>query len=301
MVSRRKLLAGGLSVGAVATVGFGAYEWAQSEKTVCRLPLADPTFAALSSLEKDFGGRLGVYAVDTGSNAMVAHRADERFIMCSTVKTFIVSAILHRRLSEPGLLDKRIHYTQDDVLEWAPVTSKHIAQGMTVSELCDATIRYSDNTGANLLIAALGGPKETEKYLKTLGDNVTHTDRTEDQLNIPDGDKDTSTPLQMVTNLRTLVLGDGLDPQGRELLTDWVKRNTTGDQSIRAGVPTGWVVGDKTGSGFKGETNDIAVIWPPGRAPIVLAVLAIPDDPKSSKGKPTIAEATRIVLKGLGL
>lgn len=241
-----------------------------------------------------------MFALDTGSGATLGHRADERFLMCSTVKTFIVSAILHRRLSEPGLLDKRIQYAQSDLLEWAPVTSQHVAEGMTVSELCDATLRYSDNTGANLLIAQLGGPKQTEKFVRSLGDNVSRMDRTEDQLNVPDGDLDSSTPQQLVTNLRRLVLDEGLDAQGRDLLTDWLKRNTTGDQSIRAGVPTGWTVGDKTGSGFKGETNDIAVIWPTGRAPIVVAVLTVPDDPKSTQGKPTIAAATRIALKAFG-
>ncbi|AKC39378.1 class A beta-lactamase [Mycolicibacterium phlei] len=288
MISRRTALVGGLSAVGLVAVGCSRSEDKPTSPT------------ELASLEKDFGGRVGVYALDTGSGATLGHRANERFLMCSTVKTFIVSAILHRRLSEPGLLDKRIQYTQSDLLEWAPVTSQHVAEGMTVSELCDATLRYSDNTGANLLIAQLGGPKQTEKFVRSLGDNVSRMDRTEDQLNIPDGDLDTSTPQQLVTNLRRLVLDEGLDAQGRDLLTDWLKRNTTGDQSIRAGVPTGWTVGDKTGSGFKGETNDIAVIWPTGRAPIVVAVLTVPEDPKSTQGKPTIAAATRIALKAFG-
>lgn len=285
MFSRRVLLAGGMAAVGMTALGCSHDEGRQRDTP------------ELASLEKEFGGRLGVYALDTGSGATVGHRANERFIMCSTVKTFIVSAILHRRLSEPGLLDKRIQYTPSDLQEWAPIASQHVAEGMTVSELCDATIRYSDNTGANLLIAELGGPKETEKYVRSLGDNVSRMDRLEEQLNIPDGDLDTSTPLQLVTNLRRLVLDEGLDGPGRELLTDWLKRNTTGDQSVRAGVPAGWTVADKTGGGFNGETNDIAVIWPPGRAPIVVAVLAIPDDPKSTKGKSTIAAATRIALK----
>lgn len=289
MISRRTALVGGLSAVGLVAVGCSRSEDKPTSPT------------ELASLEKEFGGRVGVYALDTGSGATLGHRANERFLMCSTVKTFIVSAILHRRLSEPGLLDKRIQYTQSDLLEWAPVTSQHVAEGMTVSELCDATLRYSDNTGANLLIAQLGGPKQTEKFVRSLGDNVSRMDRTEDQLNIPDGDLDTSTPQQLVTNLRRLVLDEGLDAQGRDLLTDWLKRNTTGDQSIRAGVPTGWTVGDKTGSGFKGETNDIAVIWPTGRAPIVVAVLTVPEDPKSTQGKPTIAAATRIALKAFGV
>lgn len=288
MISRRALLVGGVS--AVGVVAAGC------SRNGNRRPAPDE----LASLEKDFGGRIGVYALDTGSGDTVGHRADERFLMCSTVKTFIVSAVLRRRLSEPGLLDQRIQYTQSDVLEWAPITSQHVSTGMTVSELCDATLRYSDNTGANLLITQLGGPKETEKFVRSLGDNVTRMDRTEVQLNIPDGDLDTSTPQQLVANLRRLVLDEGLDSRGRDLLTDWLKRNTTGDQSIRAAVPAGWTVADKTGGGFKGETNDIAVIWPPGRAPIVMAVLTVPEDPTSTKGKPTIAAATRIVLRAFG-
>lgn len=160
MISRRTALVGGLSAVGLVAVGCSRSEDKPTSPT------------ELASLEQDFGGRVGVYALDTGSGATLGHRANERFLMCSTVKTFIVSAILHRRLSEPGLLDKRIQYTQSDLLEWAPVTSQHVAEGMTVSELCDATLRYSDNTGANLLIAQLGGPKQTEKFVRSLGDNV---------------------------------------------------------------------------------------------------------------------------------
>ncbi|MGH3727083.1 MAG: class A beta-lactamase [Mycobacterium sp.] len=291
MTTRRAVLVGGIAAVGGLLVGCSAR---QSDQPT------DPSAAEFASLEGDFGGRLGVYALDTGSGRSVGHRADERFLMCSTVKVLIVSAILHRRHSEPGLLDKQIRYTQAEVLEWAPETSKHVATGMTVSQLCEAAIRYSDNTAANLLIAELGGPKETEKFVRGFGDSVTNTDRTEAALNsvdVVDGDKDTSTPQQMATDLRTLVLADGLDPQGRDLLTGWLKANTTGDQSIRASTPAGWTVGDKTGTGFRNESNDIAVIWPPERAPIVVSVYTSPNDAKSTKGKPTIAEATRIALK----
>lgn len=264
-------------------------------------PPATPPADRLATLERDFGGRIGVFAIDTSTNSTLGYRADERFLMCSTVKTFVTSAILRRSVDEPGLLDRTIFYKQSDVLEWAPITSKHVADGMTISELCDAAIRYSDNTAVNLLILQLGGPKTTEKFLRRLGDSVTNTDRIEVALNVVDGDKDTSTPQQMATNLRVLALDHGLEPAGRDQLVTWLKGNTTGDQSIRAGVPAGWVVGDKTGSGAKGESNDIAVLWPPDRAPIVVVVFTAPSDPKSTKTKPTIAEATRIVLQGFGV
>jgi beta-lactamase class A len=261
---------------------------------------ADRATAELGALERRFGGKLGLFALDTANGSTVSHRGDERFLMCSTVKTFIAATVLHRRLTEAGLLDRTIHYTPADILEWAPVTATHLYDGMTVAQLCEAMITQSDNTAANLLIATLGGPAVTQEFVRTLGDNISRMDRTETALNYPDGDKDTSTPAQLVSTLTRVALGDGLDPHGRELLTGWLKANTTGGQTIRAGVPARWTVGDKTGSGFAGQANDIAVLWPPDRAPIVIAALTAPDDRASDQGKPTIAEATRIALRELG-
>jgi len=134
--------------------------------------------------------------------------------MCSTVKVFIVSAILARRRTVSGLLEKRIHYTKADILDWAPATPAHMADGMTVEQLCAAAVSHSDNTATKLLIAELGGPEETEKFVRSIGDSTTNIDRTEPDLDIPDGDKDTSIPEQLVSNLRTLVLGDALDQGG---------------------------------------------------------------------------------------
>jgi beta-lactamase class A len=66
------------------------------------------------------------------------------------------------------------------------------------------------------------------------------------------------------------VLGNALSHSSRELLTAWLVANRTGDKRLRAGVPKGWRIGDKTGGGQNNATNDIAVIWPPGRPPIIV-------------------------------
>ncbi|GDY31339.1 class A beta-lactamase [Gandjariella thermophila] len=257
--------------------------------------------AELSRLEATFGGRLGICAVDTGSGASVRHRAGERFLMCSTFKALAVSAILRRRQQQPGLLDTVIRYDRSQLLPYAPVTSQHVAEGMTVSALCQAAITYSDNTAANLLLQVLGGPPAVTAFARTLGDQLTRLDRTEPDLNVTAaGDqRDTSTPAQMAADLRVLALGDGLDPAGRDLLVGWLKANTTGGRSIRAGLPAGWQVGDKTGSGAQGETNDIAVVWPPNHAPLVIAVYTAPADPKSTAGYATVARAATIVANAL--
>jgi beta-lactamase class A len=242
-----------------------------------------------------------VHAIDTGSGTTVRHRADERFLMCSTHKVLAAAAIMRLRTSQPGLLDRLIRYDRAQLLDYAPVTTKHVADGMTVAALCEAAITVSDNTAANLLVQQLGGPTAVTEFARTLGDPITRLDRTEPDLNVgaPGDPRDTTTPAAMAADLRALALGDALDPPGRDLLTGWLTANTTGAALIRAGLPAGWRVGDKTGSGAQGEANDIAVVWPPGRAPLVIAVYTAPADPHATTGKATVAQAAAIVAKTL--
>jgi len=238
---------------------------------------------------------------DTGTVQAVRHRADTRVLMCSTAKVLIVAAILRRRLDDPGLLERTVRYTRADLLSYAPTTTRSVDTGMTVAALCEAAIVVSDNTAANLLTGLLGGPAATTAFVRTLDDPVTRLDRLEPELNEtgPGDERDTSTPDTMAADLRALAFGDALDPAGRDLLLGWMDGATTGTQQIRAGVPGDWRVGDKTGSGAQGESHDIAVARPPGRAPLVIAVYTTPADPASTNGKQTIAEATRIAVAAL--
>jgi beta-lactamase class A len=256
---------------------------------------------ALAGLETRFGGRLGVFALDTGSGTTIGHRADERFPMCSTFKVLAASAIVRLRGERPGLLDQVVHYTKAQLVEGAPVTGKHLADGMTVSALCQAAIDHSDNTAANLLLGILGGPPAVTAFARTLGDPLTRLDRPEPELNdVPPGEpRDTSTPALMAADLRALTLGDALDPAGRELLIGWLVGNTTGATRIRAGLPAGWRVGDKTGTGSRGEANDLAVVWPPGRAPLIISGYAVPADPAAEPNNQVLADAAAIVTKAL--
>jgi beta-lactamase class A len=253
-----------------------------------------------AGLETRFGARLGVLALDTGSGHTVEYRADERFPFCSTAKAMTAGAVL--TTAGPDELDRRITYTTADILAYAPVTKQHVAEGMTIRELLDAAIRYSDNTAANLLSGVLGGPKALQQDLRAIGDQVTSSDRLEPDLNeaTPGDTRDTSTPRAFATDLRTYVLGTRLPADNRALLTTLLRDNTTGTDLIRAGVPAGWVVGDKTGNGKYGTRNDIAVIWPPGRAPIVLTVMSTRDHRDDTYDNALIAQATADALKALG-
>ncbi len=164
-------------------------------------------------------------------------------------------------------------FSAKDLVTYSPVTEKHTADGMTLAELCDAAITLSDNTAGNLLLAALGGPAGITAFARTLGDTVTRLDRIETELNEarPGDPRDTTTPAAMTANLRALLLGDALSAASRAQLTAWLVANKTGDTRLRAGLPAGWRVGDKTGAGANGTNNDVGVFWPPGRAPIVVS------------------------------
>ncbi|MCE3552463.1 class A beta-lactamase [Pseudonocardia sp. RS11V-5] len=286
---RAVLLAGLAGLGALAT---GCADGA--------VPPAAPAFdpapaqAELADLERRSGGRLGVSALDTGSGAALGHRADERFLLCSTGKLLAAAAILHRRPDEPGILDRQVPYTPADLVANSPETGQHTS--MTVGDLCRAALTLSDNTAMNLLLGVLGGPAQVTAFLRTAGDPISRVDRTETALNVRDGDLDTSTPARMAANIRLFALDDGLAPENRDVLIGWLKANTTGATRIKAGLSADWVVGDKTGAGAQGEVNDVAVVWPPGRAPLVIAVYTEPPGPDVDAA-PTVAEAARIVAR----
>jgi beta-lactamase class A len=261
-------------------------------------PTPAPT-PAFDRLEAEFAARLGIYAIDTGSGRTVEHRADERFAYASTGKALAAGALL--ATTPPAGLDRRVTYADTDLLPHSPVTERHVRDGMALRDVLDASVRHSDNTAANLVVAELGGPAGVEKALRGLGDRVTRVDRTETELNeaAPGDTRDTTTPRAIATDLRAYVLGDALPADDRGLLTRWLRTSTTGDTLVRAGVPDGWVVGDKSGAGGYGTRNDIAVAWRPDRAPVVLAVMSKRDKENADHDDTLIARAAAAVVTAL--
>lgn len=231
--------------------------------------------ARMAEIERASGGRLGVAVLDTETGARFGYRADERFPMCSTFKVLLVGAVLKRVDEGQEHLERMVRYTKNDVLEWAPVTRLHVDTGMTVGALCEAAITLSDNTAANLLLKTIGGPAAVTTFARGLGDGVTRLDRTEPTLNtaIPGDPRDTSTPMWMARDLQKLALGNVLSVASRERLVNWMLACKTGDGKLRAGLPAGWKIGDKTGSGQRGTENDLAVVWPAGKSrPLLVAI-----------------------------
>ncbi len=229
-----------------------------------------PNFAAL---EKQSGGRLGVCLWNPASGARFGNRLDERFPMCSTFKFLLAAAVLHRADKGQLSLDQRVPVPAASIIDHSPVSQRHVGKDMTVRDLCRATMITSDNAAANLLLPLVGEPAGLTAFLRGQGDATTVTARYEPEANrfALDDPRDTTTPSAMAGNLQRFVLGDALTPVSRRQLADWLIDNETGDARLRAGLPSGWRVGDKTGSNGKDTTNDIAVLWPSnGGTPWVL-------------------------------
>jgi beta-lactamase class A len=233
---------------------------------------AEQVFAAI---EAEIGGRVGVAAWDTGSGAWVRRRAGERFAMCSTFKLMLTAAVLGLVDSGSLTLGRRVPYGEGDLLPHSPVTSAHVSEGaMSLDKLCAAAIEESDNGAANLLLSLVGGPAGLTARLRRLGDPTTRLDRTELTLNtnLPGDPRDTTTPAAYARTMRKVLLGDGLTPASRHRLEGWMVDCKTGLDRLRAGLPAGWPAGDKSGTGDNGAVNDVAIVRPPGRAPILIAV-----------------------------
>jgi beta-lactamase class A len=258
------------------------------------LGAGDP-FAAL---EARHGGRLGVEALDTSTGSRISHRGGERFPMCSTFKLLAVGAVLHNVDRGVEQLDRFVGFGKAPLIDHSPVSTARLSQhGMTVQELCEAAIEYGDNTAANMLLDAIGGPSAATAYVRTLGDGITRIDRNEPTANtcVAGDPRDTTTPAAMLADLRALTEGGVLAETSQELLVAMLSDCQTAQKRIPAGLPTGWTSGDKTGSGANNTANDIARITPPNRPSIFVAAYYTGSTATADEQDAVLADVGRIV------
>jgi beta-lactamase class A len=257
--------------------------------------------SGLESLEAEFDARIGVSALDTGSGDVLEHRAHERFGYASSLKVLAAAELLRQVPADQR--EERVTWTQEDLdaAGHSPVTSEHLEEGLTYPELAEAAVRESDNTAMNLMLARIGGPEGLDAALEELGDSTTEVVHEEPALNAvePGGTDDTTSPAAFTADLDALLDPERtprlLDPADRETLIDWMSGNPTGDTLIRAGAPEDWTVAEKSG-GAGGIRNDVAVLTPPDRAPIILSVLTQRNDPGAEYDDALVARAAEVVL-----
>jgi beta-lactamase class A len=256
---------------------------------------------ALARLEQTNGGRVGVAVVDTATGDRSGYREDERFPMCSTFKFLLAAAVLQRVDRHQETLDRNIAIPPKPLLFHSPLTEPRAGGMMTIIALCHAAVTQSDNTAANLLLESIGGPAGITGFARSIGDTVTRLDRMETSLNesLAGDPRDTTSPSAMAGDLKSVLLGDVLSSASRDQLTQWMAANLTGLERLRANLPEGWRSADKTGSNGEHTTNDIAVLWPAGRPPIIVAAYITQCIGAEGKRSAMLAEIGRMVRESL--
>jgi beta-lactamase class A len=257
--------------------------------------------AAFAQLEQTNRGRLGVAVLDTATGERSDYRADERFPMCSTFKFLLASAVLQRVDRHQETLDRVIAIPPKPLLFNSPLTEPHAGGAMTVAALCHATLTRSDNTAANLLLETLGGPAGITSFSRSIGDTVTRLDRMETSLNesLAGDPRDTTSPTAMAGDLESVLLGSVLSRPSRDQLTLWMEANLTGFDRLRSKLPASWRVADKTGANGEHTSNDIAVFWPTGRPPIIVAAYITQCTGPESKRAAMLSEIGELVRDAL--
>lgn len=251
----------------------------------------------LRDIEKDIDGKIGVYALDTNSNKVIAYRANERFPTQSTMKLMVVSNLLKRSEKDKNILREKIHYTKKDLIFWGPVTRRNVTNGMTFEELAEAAMSYSDTPAANLITKKLGGPEAIINFSRSIGNNTYNLTHYDGYLNSsPESNEDTSTPKDMAISIQKLALGNILPTLQKEKLITWLRNNTVGYKRIRSGTPPGWVVAEKTGTGDFGVANDVGILWSPRCKPIVLAIYTVRNKKEAERREDIIASATTMIM-----
>ena len=212
-----------------------------------------------------------MFAIDTGTERTLAYRAGERFLMCSTFKGPLAAMVLSRVDAGTEQLSRMVPYSEKDLIFTSPVTKANVERGaLSIEALCKAILEFSDNTAAILLMRSVGGPANLTQFMRSLGDSVTRSDRYEPDANKKNGLLDTTTPRAMVRSARKMLLGDVLSARSREQLESWMIACKPGLHRLRAALPPDWIAGDRPGTNLAAETNDYAIVRPPGRAPLLV-------------------------------
>ncbi len=257
-----------------------------------------------AAIEARLGGRIGVAALEPRSGRRVGWRQDERFPMCSTFKLLAVAALLARVDDGQERLDRFVRYGPRDLLPGSGRTTAHVKDGgMPMAELCAAAIQVSDNTAANVILASIDGPAGYTRFCRGIGDPVTRLDRTEPALNssVPGDPRDTTSPAAMARSLSAVLVGPVLTPSSRAQLNAWIDGTETGQARLKAGLPPGWTLGHKTGTGARGSTNDIGILKPPSGPPLLAAVYFTGSAAKDEAREAAIAEAGAAIAAWAGL
>lgn len=291
-LNRRHFIGGTLALGASACVP-------PDQSPLGRLA------AELRIIEAANNGTLGVSLFNTASGMAVGINQDRRFGHCSSFKLSLAAMVLAMDAAGRIAAHRRVRWSKAELLSVSPFTTERLAEGATMRELARATQITSDNTAANVLLRELGGPAALTAFWRSIGDTVSRLDRIEPALNfVPVTEfRDTTTPSAMARTVAKLLYGDVLPDAARAELKGWMIATETGLSRVRAGLPEGWVAGDKTGTSLAAGIGSIYVDLgfaegPKGEPPITFATYFVARETHSEidpAAQATLAAVGRVI------
>jgi beta-lactamase class A len=236
--------------------------------------------AALSARLKEIcaraGGECAVAVVHVESGRVASSDGERRQPLYSVFKLPLAVAVLRDVEAGKLSLDQKVRVEPEEAAPGTKANSDlwREASDRTVRELLEFSIVRSDNTSSDKLLELVGGPSAVTERMRALGlNNIEVRSNVRDFLKSKDAHPNNGSASDLARLLARLQKGEVLQPPQLEVLLGLMGRAITGQQRLRAGVPAGTPVGDKTGTG-PSTTNDVGLITlPEGRGHLALAVL----------------------------
>lgn len=249
--------------------------------------------------EQQIKADIGVALLAEDGKILFNYQGERSFPLNSTHKAFTCAMILEQVDQHQLVLSQKILISPEERVNYSPIT-QHKTE-LDLATLCSASVSYSDNTAANLIIKQLGGPQAISDNIKERGFRYTHLNRLEPNLNKDNLTKrlDLTTPIEAAQLLRQFVLGDWLSLHSKRQLTQWLLDDQVADELLRATLPKDWKIGDKTGAGSNGSRSIISVFWSPSGKTYVLAIYLTNTQATISQRNKAIAEIGRAVFDSL--
>jgi beta-lactamase class A len=204
------------------------------------------------------GWQIGISILDM-DNKMISINGDQRFPLDSTVKAIACANVLSKVDAKKLTLNDSKTITQKDLVTYSPVVKDYVNKKLTLKEACQITTAYSDNTAANIAISAGGGPKGLTSFMRSIGDEITRSDRYE-----PD--------LVINPSMKKLLTGKVLSKDSKEQLKQWMMGNKVADNMLRAALPKEWKIADRTGASDYGIRGITSMVWSETHAPVFISI-----------------------------
>ena len=246
---------------------------------------------AIVALEGKLSARIGVTVLEVKTGEQWSYKGDERFPLTSTFKTLACAKLLQDAERQRLKLTDSVTVQKSDLVTYSPVIEKQVGQAVTLNAACAAAMHTSDNTAANIVLHAVGGPEGITRFMRELGDPVTRLDRREPELNqgLAGDERDTTTPNAIARSLQTLLFGSALSPSSRQQLQRWMEQNQVTGNLLRSVLPAGWTIADRSGAGGFGARSITAVVWPNTATPpsplIISIYIADTDAPMEARNQ----------------